>query len=305
MLVRSTCSGVSAGTELAVYRGTLGNLHTKRWGYWNEYPIRPGYELVGSVSACGSAVTGIRMGDRVACHAPHGTIALVQASDCVVVPDGLSDEEATFAMLGATTAHGIRRARIGYGDTVAILGLGVVGFLAADHALHAGAADVIVCDPKAWKRELARLRGFEDPLDPADSTFDEEIAERTQGRGADVVVEASGSPAAVDAALRTVAVGGRVLLQGTINKPVQIHFSDYAMHKEVTIVCTWGKGSGAGSGVRWTRQENHTLAMRLLEAGVLRTTGLVSHRFSFARVADMYREIDEGELDYLQIILTY
>ena len=281
------------------------NLHTKRWGYWTDYPIRPGYELVGIVEKCGKDVRGLTEGARVVCHAPHGTGAVVAAGDCVCIPDGVTDEEATFAMLGATTAHGIRRAQVAYGATVLVLGLGVVGFLAADHALHAGASNVIVCDPKAWKRELARARGFVEPLDPTDPSFVDRVAERTDGRGADVVIEASGAAAAVESALRAVTVGGTILLQGTITDPVTIDFSDYAMHKEVRFISTWGKGPTGAAGRRWTRRANHRLAMGLLEAGALRTEGLITHRYPFDQIAEAYRRIDQGELDYLQIILTY
>ena len=63
IVVKSILSGISAGTEMAVYRGTLSNLHTKRWGYWTEYPVRPGYQLVGMVEQCGQGVKGVGPGD--------------------------------------------------------------------------------------------------------------------------------------------------------------------------------------------------------------------------------------------------
>lgn len=316
ILVRTRCSGISAGTEMAVFRGSLGNLRTKRWGYWTEYPIRPGYELVGTVIDRGSAVTDVVAGDRVVCHAPHASHAVVAVEDYARIPDGLTDEDATLAMLGATTAHGIRRAAIDYGETVLVLGLGVVGLLASDHAVVAGASRVLLADPQAWKRDFAVKRGVAGtggvaggptaalPLDPGSPDFQEAVLEATGGAGIDLVIEASGNPAAVETGLRALRRGGRLLLQGTLTEAVSLDFSDYILHKELHLIGTWGKGPRE-SPTGWTRKRNQELALRLLADGRLRAEGLVSHRFEFDELPEVYRLIDQGALDYLQIVLRY
>ena len=122
------------------------------------------------------------------------------------------------------------------------MGLGVVGFLCAAHARRSGARSVYVADPLPWKRSVAEQRGFPGPLDPLSPTFEQEILDRTGGWGMDIVIEASGHPAALRTALEAVRKGGKVLLQGTQTEPVEMHFSDYPMHKEVHFICTWGKG---------------------------------------------------------------
>lgn len=242
ILVRSTLSGVSVGTELAVYRGTINTLQNNRWGYWTEYPISPGYELVVQVEKLGPETCDVREGDRVVCHAPHGTHATVGQQDYVVVPPNVGDEEATLAMLGATTAHGFRKARLLYGERVLVLGLGVVGLLSADHARRGGAGQLLVADPLPWKRKVAEERGHSFGLDPTADTFEEELLDATRGHGVDLVIEGAGNAAAIDSALRSVRRGGRVLLQGTISEPVTMRFADFPMHKEVTLISTWGKG---------------------------------------------------------------
>jgi 2-desacetyl-2-hydroxyethyl bacteriochlorophyllide A dehydrogenase len=308
ILVRTLLSGVSVGTELAVYRGTINNLQNKRWGYWTEFPISPGYELVGKVEKCGAEIRDVREGDRVVCHAPHGTGATVAYQDYVPVPDGVTDEEATFAMLGATTVHGIRKAEVRYGDRVLVLGLGVVGFLCAAHARRSGARRVYVADPLPWKRSLAEQRGYPKALDPASPTFEQEILDHTGGTGMDVVIEASGHPTAIAAALKTVRRGGKILLQGTQTEPVEMHFSDYPMHKEAFIICTWGKGSASEGDTPehgWSRKQNQELAMELISRGELEVSGLVTHRFRFDEIARVYEMLHQGEIEYLQVILNY
>ncbi len=308
ILVRTILSGISVGTELAVYRGTINNLHTKRWGYWTEFPISPGYELVGRVEKCGAEIPDVQEGDRVVCHAPHGTQGLVAYRDYVPVPDNVTDEEATLAMLGATTAHGIRKAELRYGDRVLVLGLGVVGFLSAAHARRGGARQVYVADPLPWKRKLAVQRGYPDALDPGSPAFEQEILDRTGGFGMDVVIEASGHPTAIDAALKAVRKGGKILLQGTHTEPVEMHFSDYPMHKEALFICTWGKGPSSEAeptGHEWSRKQNQELAMELIARGELPVSGLVTHRFPFEEIARVYETLHRGEIEYLQVILEY
>jgi len=308
ILVRTVLSGISAGTELALYRGTVNNLHNKRWGYWTDFPISPGYELVGRVEKCGAEIPDVREGDRVVCHAPHGTQGLAAYQDYVRIPDNVTDEEATLAMLGATTAHGMRRAELRYGDRVLVLGLGVVGFLSAAHAQRSGARVVYVADPLAWKRAAAEQRGHKDALDPASPAFEQEILVRTDGQGMDVVIEASGHPTAIAAALKAVRRGGKILLQGTQTEAVEMHFSDYPMHKEVHIICTWGKGPADETDYPqggWTRKQNQELAMELIAGGELEVSGLVTHRFAFEQIARVYEALHRGEIEYLQIILEY
>jgi 2-desacetyl-2-hydroxyethyl bacteriochlorophyllide A dehydrogenase len=308
ILVHTVLSGISAGTELAVYRGTINNLHNKRWGYWTEFPISPGYELVGRVEKCGTEIQDVREGDRVVCHAPHETQGLVSCQDYVSVPDNVTDEEATLAMLGATTAHGIRKAEVRYGDRALVLGLGVVGFLSAAHARRSGARQVYVADPLPWKRSFAEQRGYQNAFDPASPTFEQEIFDRTGGNGMDVVIEASGHPTAIPAALKAVRRGGKILLQGTQTEPVEMHFSDYPMHKEVSILCTWGKGplGETDSPERiWSRKQNQELAMELIARGELEVSGLVTHRFAFEEIAQVYETLDRGQVEYLQVILEY
>jgi 2-desacetyl-2-hydroxyethyl bacteriochlorophyllide A dehydrogenase len=308
ILVRTVLSGISAGTELAVFRGTINNLHNKRWGYWTEFPISPGYELVGRVEKCGTEIQDVRAGDRVVCHTPHGTQATVAYQDYVPVPDNVSDEEATLAMLGATTAHGIRKAEVKYGDRVLVLGLGIVGFLSAAHACRSGARQVYVADPLPWKRSIAEQRGYQNAFDPTSPTFEQEILDRTRGNGMDVVIEASGHPTAIAGALKAVRRGGKILLQGTQTEPVEMHFSDYPMHKEVLIICTWGKGPVGEvdtSEKIWSRKQNQELAMEFITRGELEVSGLVTHRFQFEEIARVYEMLHRSEIKYLQVILDY
>jgi threonine dehydrogenase-like Zn-dependent dehydrogenase len=124
----------------------------------------------------------------------------------------------------------------------------------------------------------------------------------------DLVIEASGHPTAIQAALEAVRRGGKILLQGTQTEPVEMHFSDYPMHKEVVIICTWGKGNASETDTperRWSRKQNQELAMELIARGDLPVSGLVTHRFRFEEIARVYEMLHRDEIEYLQVVLDY
>jgi threonine dehydrogenase-like Zn-dependent dehydrogenase len=202
----------------------------------------------------------------------------------------------------------MRRARVEYGDRVLVLGFGVVGLLSSLHARRAGVDRVFIADPLHRKRELAAQKGFGAPLDPLHEDFEKEVLDRTEGMGFDVVIEASGHPSSIDPAFRAVRLGGRILIQGTHTAPVPIVFSDYVMHKEITIIGTWKGGTDLPSDpqhVRWNGRLNTHLSMRLIEAGQLPVQNSITHRIPFEELPDLYSKIEKRELEFLQIILEY
>ena len=308
ILIRSSLSGVSAGTEMAVYLGKIPNLYNGRWGYWNSYPIGLGYEMAGVVEKAGVDVTKVRKGDRVIALCNHGDYGISEAYRCTRIPDGVSDENSVFAVLGATTTHGIRRAGVVYGERILVLGFGTIGMLAAFHCRRAGAEKVIIADPVAEKRESARRKGFERTLDPSSDTFEEEVLSITDGMGADLVVEGSGHPSAWIPAQQAAKIGGRILILGTHTGPEEMVFCDYVMHKELTIIGTWANGRNIAVDpqfIRWNGESNLSYAMDLIDRGELSVDGMISHRFSFRELPDIYRQIEDKTLGYQQIVLTY
>jgi 2-desacetyl-2-hydroxyethyl bacteriochlorophyllide A dehydrogenase len=308
ILIETILSGVSVGTEMAVYRGAISNLTTGRWGYWNDYPIPIGYELVGYARKIGSEIKDVKEGDRIIGLAPHGSHGLLNPLRFTVIPDSVTNEEATLTVLGSTTTHGVRRARITYGDRVLVLGLGKVGLLAALHLRRAGAHRVYLGDPSPRRREFARNLGFVDIVDPLEEHFEEHILDLSGGLGVDVVVEASGHPSSIAPAFQAAKTGGRVLILGNHTQPVQIVFSDYVMHKELTIIGTWRIGNLLDVDPqynRWNARTNLDDVMELIREGKLPVKDFVTHRFHFRELPDVYRQIESGSIEPIQVILSY
>lgn len=221
--VATLYSGISAGTEMNVYRGSAPQweLHrdpaTKLFSRnkspdWT-YPMVYGYANVGRVARVGAEVTSLDEGDVVFTYSPHQTLVVAPAEAAVRVPQGV---DAKFAVLNAnlnTALNGVLDARPSMGDAVVVSGLGVIGLLVTELVRRAGAGLVVGVDGVASRRRLAQTLGADVVLDPGEAVA-ERVRGLTKNRGADVVIEASGVPAALHEAIRTVGFAGRVVAIG-------------------------------------------------------------------------------------------
>src|SRR5690606_14158698 len=115
---------ISTGTELPQYMGS------ERDGYGHHYPHMTGYENVAVVTACGTGVTGLDVGDRVLATYGHRTAALVPATKAIPVPPDIPDDLALLAILGCDVMKGIRKLQSARDDAVLVTGAGTIGLLA-------------------------------------------------------------------------------------------------------------------------------------------------------------------------------
>ena len=305
ILVRVRTSGISAGTEMTYYRGAPG-LRLGREEY--TYPIRPGYEAVGIVEKCGPGVTGFRPGDRVLCAGYHAEYVEVEAGFSVHLPENVPDELGTLGMLTVTSAHAVRRAALEYGDRVVVIGLGVVGILAARQARLAGAGRVIGVERDPWRLEAARALGIDPVVDAGKEGALQAILDATGGAGADAVIEAAGVPGAIDDALRCVRDRGRIVILGYHTRPFEFHPGEEFWYKEVDLRAARAMGPTPGlplAYTRWTADRSLEWAVELLAGGTLNLGAMVTHRFPCTAAARAYQMIDQHSEDFLQAVFTW
>lgn len=162
LLIKSIYSGVSTGTETRVLSG-------KQTG--GNFPLIPGYEAIGRIVAGGKSTslepgdlvfhTGTSFtGDFTKCWGGHVEYALVKEFEVYSVPEGLDPADAVYAKVGAIALHGVKRAQINAEDTVVVVGLGLIGHLAAQCAKAFGAR-VIGVDSNAERLRLATAAGID------------------------------------------------------------------------------------------------------------------------------------------------
>lgn len=151
---------------------------------------------------------------------------IADAATCVTLPDGLDTDVAAFAEPTAVAVRAVRKAGDLAGATVVVIGGGTIGNLIAQAALGTPASAVIVIDPIAQRRSLARQVGAM-AADPDDSA--ETVHHQSGGRGADVVLECSGALGAPEDAVTLSRRGGTVVLVGFRNQSLRLPWLDVVL----------------------------------------------------------------------------
>ncbi len=327
IVVQANLSGISSGTEMMLYRGTYPNFKLNKWPEWKTYPVRPGYELVGRVVEVGPSMSkrqpaggfppggGVvvadtsefRVGDRVVCLGSHQEYSKVPATIAVKIPDSVTDEQATFAVLGTTTMHSTRRLALEYGSTVAVIGLGLVGNLALQHAKLAGAAVTIGLDLDPARVDLGRAAGADHVVQVAKQDPVKTVLQLTRNIGADAVVEASGGNGTVQLALDLMRDGGVVELLAW-RHDVGFLFGDL-YYKEAKLIATRAIGPDPGIPfpyVRWASDQSLRLVMSMLADGRLKAGFFKPSRFPYTDIAKVYQMVDKDQASLgLQGILIW
>ncbi len=182
VLLKTRTSIVSTGTELSKLTG-LQKV---------QYPFDPGNRAMGEVVAVGCRVQDVAVGDRVFSYTPHWSHTLTNRLR-VKIPPGVDDLDAPFAGMGSVGMTALRVGEVELGDLVVVLGMGLVGNLAAQLCQNAG-AQVVVADLSEARLQLASRCGLDNTVDVRQGNVREQVMAVTQGREPDVVVEASGTP---------------------------------------------------------------------------------------------------------------
>ena len=212
--VKTAFSTISSGTERANITGDL-NVSLSGPMEKANFPRSAGYSSSGIVEAVGKGVTDLKPGDRVVVFfGKHKNYNIVPAHKVVKIEDDrVGLEEAAISFIAAFPLAAIRKTRLEIGESMLVMGLGLLGQLGVVLAHAAGAVPVIASDPVASRREEALKNGADYVLDPFDPDFSKNVRALTDG-GAKTAVEVTGSGQALDTCLDCMAKFGRVALLG-------------------------------------------------------------------------------------------
>ena len=302
--VRAIASGLSHGTEMLVFRGEVPadlalDLPTLAGSY--GFPIKFGYASVGRVVEVGAAVADLAPGDHVFVHHPHQQEYVVSAAAAVRLPPRLPPELGVFLANCETALNVVLDAHPRLGEEVVVIGQGVVGLLVTQ-LLDLAGARVTAVEPIALRRELALRCGAEESVPPEGALA--RIAARTNGRGADVVIEASGNALALQLAIDAAAFQASVVVCSWYgSKPVSLDLGARFHRARLRLVSSQVGQIDPALAPRWDRQRRLATALTLL--GELVIGPLITHRIPFARAAEAYELVDRRPEETVQVILTY
>ncbi|HEV7347456.1 bi-domain-containing oxidoreductase [Telluribacter sp.] len=279
-----------------------------------EQPLPLGYCNVGEVVAVGEGIPDIRVGDRVASNGPHAELVCVPRNLVTKVPTGVSDEEAAFTVIGSIGLQGIRLLNPTLGETVVVVGLGLIGLLTAE-LLRLNGCQVIGIDLDEQKLKLAAARGIT-TCNPARGDDPVKFVEDfTQGTGADgVIITASAKTNdIISQAARMSRKRGCIVLIGVVG--LDISRAEF-YEKELTfqVSCSYGPGrydddyEQKGHDyplpyVRWTENRNFQTILQLLSSGLLDVKPLITELVPLEEYDRIYGNI--GTSHAIASILEY
>lgn len=316
--VRTLFSGISAGTEMTIYRGTNVHMH-KRWdadrrlflpgdGITWEYPIRNlGYEEVGEVVEVAGDVGDIAPGSQVYGTWNHRTSAVISAEYARQrrMPAGAEPIFGIFSHIGAVALNGVHDSHVRIGDTVAVFGLGVLGQIVAQ-ALTCSGARVIGVDLHENRLHTASRHGAWATLNAKTERVAEAIKDLTGGRGADACIEVTGSVAALNEAIRSVAYSSRVVAMGFFQGDAAgLILGEEFHHNRVNLVCSQISGVTPEIQHRWNKPRLWATAVQLQADGRLDLKALISHTAPFEQAASLYEILDQTPEQVMQSVISF
>ena len=304
--VRALSSAVSRGTEMLVYRGEVPDelpldLPSLAGGF--GFPIKYGYASVGRVEAVGEGVVRLVPEDLVFALHPHQSVYTLPAALIVRLPPTLDPELGTFTANVESAISIVHDTQLRLGETAVVFGQGVVGLLVMQLLRRAGAGCVLAVDPLEGRRALAVRVGADDALVPGDD-LGARIQDLTDGRGADVAVEVSGSPAALQQAIEAVAIEGTVVVASWYGvKPVALELGGHFHRGRVRLHSSQVGRIAPELSTRWDHPRRLATAVELLPQ--LELAPLVTSRQPLHAAADVYRRLDEHPDEDVLTLLTY
>ena len=277
-----------------------------------------GYSCAGTVLAVGSDVTQFQAGDRVACAgagiANHAEVVSVPVNLAVKVPAALDGSSACFVTLGAIALQGVRRAELRLGETVCVIGLGLLGQLTAQLAAAAG-CHVIGSDTDGTRLDAALRLGMS-AGDKNPETLRSLVSGMTSGQGADATIITASAPSSdpTRLAFHLTRKKGRVVVVGSVGLDLE-RSPFYEKEQDFLISCSYGPGrydasyEQAGNDypyafVRWTENRNMAAFLSLVAEGKVRTDALAAKSFPVAQAEAAYQAL-QSDARPLAVVLTY
>lgn len=308
VLIATARTMVSPGTELAALTCTHSKSHLPERAGWLKFPSTPGYLATGTVAKIGSAVKLYKPGDKVVCEGAgvwnsHVSHLIMNEGDfrLIPIPQGVSFSEAVFTKMGSIAMTGVRVLHPEFGDSVAVMGLGLVGQVAVRLAALAGGSLVVGVDPMEKRRALALKVPGVKAVAPDDPILTKAVVPGQPLSGFDHVIEASGHPSAFLQACEITRIFGKIAALGGGHKTFELRLYDNIHARGLQILGAHGfvLANPANSSNTWTDAKQRQFFMQLLAEKKINVQPLITHEVSYSQAPEIYQAIMEKPADFL------
>ncbi|HEX9837986.1 MAG TPA: zinc-binding alcohol dehydrogenase [Anaerolineales bacterium] len=308
VLVETTCSAISAGTEMLIYQGRFPrNLETDsvisslRGGF--QYPLAYGYACVGKVLEAGKQVNSEWLGRLVFAFQPHTSYFVSNPESLFAIPGSLTPENACFLPNMETAVNLVQDGAPIFGERVLVLGQGVIGLLTASLLNEFPLAVLVTADYYGLRRKASLNLKVSDALDPNSESFQNDSSAYAQ-RKFDLTFELSGNPAALNDALALTAFSGRIVIGSWYGeKPAEIDLGGAFHRSRIKLVSSQVSTIAPELSGRWDKARRFDVSWKALER--TKPDKWITHRFPIEEAEQAYRLLDENPQEAIQILVTY
>ena len=308
MLVKTTASAISSGTEMLVYRGQFpgglsvdASIPALKGDF--HFPLCYGYAAVGCVTELGDGLPETWLGRSVFSFQPHTTHFLATPETVFLLPDGLSAESACFLPNTETAVNLVQDGAPILGENVLVFGQGIIGLLTAALLRQFPLNSLVTADNYACRRDASLELGVTASLDPLASDFGERLRAMLPV-GADLTYELSGAPATLNEAIARTMFSGRVVIGSWYGaKTVSLDLGGDFHRSRIRLISSQVSSIAPELTGRWDKSRRFDVAWQALQR--IQPEKWITHRFLHENAADAYNLLDQSPAETIQIIFEY
>jgi 2-desacetyl-2-hydroxyethyl bacteriochlorophyllide A dehydrogenase len=306
MLVETICSAISPGTEMLVYRGQfpkdLANAHDPLSSDL-DYPMPYGYACIGRVAKISKEMRHRWLGRLVFAFQPHTSHFITTPEALFPLPDGMAPETACFLPHMETAVNLVQDSAPILGEQTLVFGQGIIGLLTAALLAEFPLASLVTCDCYPLRREASLALGVSAALDPNETDFREQVRKLLPS-GADLSIEVSGAPAALDDALALTRFGGRVVIGSWYGeKKAALDLGGTFHRSRIKLISSQVSTIAPELSGRWDKARRFQVAWEALER--IQPQKWITHRFPFEKAKEAYRLLDQSPEETIQVVFDY
>lgn len=303
ILIRTKRSLVSIGTELTILSGDFPP--QSYWAGYGKYPFIPGYDNIGEVIEVGPDADRNLIGETVASYSPHAMYVSAPQNEVMVVPQGVSEDDASFFMIAEIVMNGVRRSQITFGESVVIYGAGILGQLTARICKIAGAMPVIVIDVSDDR--LAYLPENIVKINPLRQNVISEVKKLTKDRMADIVFEVTGNQNLIPEEFKCLRRLGRFVVLSSPRGPTNLDLHDFCNAPSFTIIGAHVMSHPPAETLNnpWSRRRHTELFFDMLLSKELDVSKMITHRVPYRDAPKFYEQLLEDRSKMLGVVINW
>jgi 2-desacetyl-2-hydroxyethyl bacteriochlorophyllide A dehydrogenase len=314
VLIETEYSGISAGSEMLLYRNLFpdkmpADLSIPALDGQLTYPLKYGYCLTGRIVQVGDKSDAYLVGKRVFTFHPHQSVVLTQKELILEIPEKLDKRAGIFLPNMESTVGFVMDSQPVIGERVFVFGQGILGLFTTAILSRFPLGDLITVDPLEFRRKISKELGARISIDPSRRNFQEEMNrligdDTADHKGADLIIEVSGNPQALQQAINLSAFGGRIVVGSWYGKQsVNLELGGRFHRGQIQIISSQVSTINSRFTGRWTKKRRYGMAWEMIDT--LDPSRLITHEIPFSEAGKAYKMLAQENEEVIQIVLKY